>query len=118
MGLLGLQPLVYYVVRGALAALVVQAAARKLTDAERARNEGKISWFEPWRIAQAVVLASFIISWAYWAASQMPEKTAKATIQPAHPGIIAITGLAVISCLGLPALFRLMEPGADRDEQE
>jgi len=116
--LLGVQPLVYYLIRGVIFSLLVQAASRKLTDSERARSGGQISWFEPWRIAQAVVLASLIISWAYWAVSQFASDDGKVAYQPAHPGVIAITGLAVLLSLGWPALFRLMEPQRGQDTAE
>lgn len=114
----GSQHLLYYLVRGALIAVLVQAAARKLTDSERARCHGQISWFEPWRIAQVVVLASVYIMWAYWAASQLTFGAEKVAIRPVHPGLVIIAGLGVFSSLGWPTLFRSIQPLTDAPAEE
>ena len=97
--------------KAGLYCLIVQAAGKRLTDTERQRTGGIISWYEPWRVAQAISVFGFILIWGVWIYGQVVQSSSmKVASGGPHPGLLVISGLIVLSSLGWPAILRMMEP--------
>lgn len=101
--------------KAGLYCLIVQAAGKRLTDIERERTGGIISWYEPWRIAQAISIFGFCLIWGVWVYSLSAQTAAGGG---AHPGVLVISALIVFSSLGWPTILRMMEPKSPFEPDE